>query len=118
MRPITITVSPTGRGDLLRAMLGDRVIVTSATPLFDSARVLLREGADPDAVLHMVWAGRPEPALSARLGEAALWTVRDNAYGTPVFRRYRPSRGMVSGPPVAPNDAAATPVADRCADAA
>ena len=69
------------------AHLEGRLLCTSRQPFLDDARVLLGEGADPDATLVMM---RGETvSLRGRLGRAAGLVVEDNQLGKPVFHRFR-----------------------------
>jgi hypothetical protein len=78
MTPIRITLelTPTGR---YRAMLGDKLLVTSREPFYSAARVLLAEGLDPETVLEAQHAGSPIVAMRASLREAARYTVEESS---------------------------------------
>jgi hypothetical protein len=83
------------------------VIATSSSPLCAGARVLLDRGVPPDTELVMRRAGSPVDALISTVGAAARLSVSDSRHGTPVLRPWRPSRGVVSGLPVAGTDSLA-----------
>ena len=99
MLTLTVSVANYGnRGPLFAAHLGDRLIVASSTqPLLDSARVLLREGVDPETKLVMRHKGSDTDALSGRVGELAMLTVWETAEG-PRLGRWRADESRVSAP--------------------
>lgn len=74
-------VLPNGNHPSLRA---------SRTPFLTAARYLLAEGANPDAVIEMRHAARPDViALSGRLGTVAKLDVHEGPNG-PRFHKWRP----------------------------
>ena len=85
-----IVVEPRGEG-LFLARYGDRILRKSTRqPLLDCARVLLREGADPKAMIEMRHHGSDHVAMKAPIWAAAKLTVaeRDASYG-PVFEPWK-----------------------------
>jgi hypothetical protein len=62
---------------LFEARVGGRPLCTSRQPMLDAARVLVAEGLDPDTAITMRHAGSAAAGLSARLGVAARFTVRE-----------------------------------------
>jgi hypothetical protein len=60
---------------------GELVCGATRQPLFDSARVLLSRGCDPNARISMVWHDKPETeAMTAIIGKAAQIDVMDNRF--------------------------------------
>jgi hypothetical protein len=106
-----VIVSPAARAGHFDARL-DRhnamLVISSRTPFCDSARALIREGADSAATLVMRHQGAAHDALRARLAVAAGLTVADNRLGVPTFRRWIALQSDVARPPVAQIDVAAT----------
>jgi hypothetical protein len=84
MASIDIIIARAGNGrsaDVFTAYRGDRLLATSRTPFFDSARRLIELGADPADMLTMRHAGSPTVSLHARVGVAARLTVSEKASG-------------------------------------
>lgn len=95
--PIVITVVPLDRRGRYRVHLGARLLVAGTRmPLLDSARELIRLGADPDAIAIVVMrhAGAGHDALRGRFGTAAGLTVDEDR------GRSRPVRGGDTAPPM------------------
>jgi hypothetical protein len=101
---VIVTVSPSrevdgrrayvSRGPLFDAAVGGRTIATRCvTPMLDSARVLLAEGADPAARLVMRHAGSEVDAVITTIGCAAGLTVRESD-GSPRFRPYEDAASL------------------------
>jgi hypothetical protein len=84
-----ITVEPVDRLAHFRVRLGERLLLDgSRQPMCDAARILIAEGANPDAVLAMRHAGHADDALRAKLGAAAGLVVEEHPAGV-RFARYR-----------------------------
>lgn len=85
------------RGPLYTARLGSaqgEVLVSNTIqPALDSARVLVRRGADPLGILEMWDTDRPYPRLTGQLGRMAGQTImeRDNRSG-PAFEKFKTFR--------------------------
>jgi hypothetical protein len=115
-QPLVIVVEPVGHRGRFRARLDGRVVVASSrTPFCDAARALLAEGIDPATRIVMRHAGSATDALTATVAVAAKLTVEDGD-DSPRFRKWRP---LLKGPSrwegaprIAPNDAAATTLAN------
>jgi len=73
------------RPGMFRAWLGSRLVGTWREPLFATARLLLAEGADPDALLSMRWRDSRIESMRGRVGVLAGLAVKDD--GTPSIRR-------------------------------
>jgi hypothetical protein len=72
----------------------DKELVSSHTtePFFASARVLVHQRHDPDAILEMVRRATPERVdMCGRLGTLAKLTVLDPANGSPRIVAWKPS---------------------------
>jgi hypothetical protein len=100
MTEIVLTVSPSldadgrkacsTRGSLFDGRIGERQIIKrSTTPFCDCARMLAAEGAMPDAMLIMRYAGQGYDAMSAPIGVAAGLTVAEGR-GRPRFADWQP----------------------------
>jgi hypothetical protein len=62
----------------------------SRTPLLAAARYLIGEGANPDALIEMCHASKPDVvAMSGRIGTFAKLDVHETPNG-PRFRRWEP----------------------------
>jgi len=86
---IIIRVKHTGRGLFDAFDDTKRLLVRSSrTPFFDSARVLLAEGVNPDTHLAMLMNGTP--SLSSTVGHAAALTVSEGATYGPRIAKFRP----------------------------
>ena len=87
-----VVVSPSGAPDHYSAhdYRGRLLVASSRQPLPDSCRVLLSEGADPNAWVVMRHAGSNTDALRTKVGIGAKLTVEDGPDGRPRFRPYRP----------------------------
>ncbi len=59
----------------------DRVWATSRQPFYAAARALLEAGHSPDEVLTASHAGSSIVAMRSTIGEAAKWTVEEDANG-------------------------------------
>jgi hypothetical protein len=103
VKTITVIVSPTadnpGRFD---ASLDGRYLVTSSSPFIDACRILIEQGADPDAQAVMRHAGSDVDAMHGRLGNVAGTGVR----GTRITRAAEASP--------APHRRLAPPQGNRC----
>jgi hypothetical protein len=96
---IVIVVTPAARPvGAFHAWLRGRLICTSPTPFYESARRLLREGASPAAVLIMRHRGDTHDALRSTVGTAARYTVEANKHGGLRLRLYRPPEGGRASP--------------------
>ena len=78
---IEIIVKPSELRHQFEASLEDRVLCTSQTPFCDSARILLKEGVNPDLPLIMRHLGSSTVALKSTVGIAAGLTVADDGIG-------------------------------------
>lgn len=75
--------------------LNGQHLCDSATPFFSSARALMREGADPEAILVMRHEGSEVVALTGKLHLAAKLTVtEDDTRGLRVTRYRDPALRM------------------------
>jgi hypothetical protein len=63
-------------------------VAATKQPLFDAARILLGQGADPSVLLVLRHSDSHADALKARIGTAAKLTVEESNFG-PVFRSFR-----------------------------
>lgn len=89
------------KGQRYAAALDGRVLCTSRQPLFDAARVLLSEGAPPDAVLAARHVGTPTIAMRSTVGEAAQWAIEERNRGglrRLPWRPYSVAGGPADGP--------------------
>ncbi len=88
---IRIVVSPCSGSSpaAFDAFLGSRALCRSQSPLLDAARILAKEGCDPNATLEMWHQGAAEFALRGRLGHLALLTVK-NGPSAPAFGKWVP----------------------------
>jgi hypothetical protein len=60
---------------------------TSKTPILTYCRKLIKEGIDPNIRLECFRGEKTEPdVIVTKIGLGAKLTVKDNKYGTPVFR--------------------------------
>ena len=73
--PLRIVIEPTASGRKWIARLGKRVICRCASPFITSARVLLAEGHQADAVIEMRRPNADEFALRGRLGAVAATLI-------------------------------------------
>ena len=84
---ITITIAPTGKGQV-SATSSDGHTRHTTTPLLDGARYWQELGAPSTATITVVWSsGSSAWSLRSTIGQAAKLTVDSNASGTPVFKR-------------------------------
>jgi hypothetical protein len=76
-QPILLIIEPVNRRGLFAARLAEdlRTLCTSRTSFTDSARMLLREGIDPNAILISRKAGQDYDSLRSTVGAAAKLTV-------------------------------------------
>lgn len=88
---IRVVVSPCSGSSTARfeAWVGGRCLSVSETPLLTAARVLTKEGCNPNATLEMWHQGATEFALRGRLGDLALLTVK-NGPNAPAFAKWQP----------------------------
>jgi hypothetical protein len=100
----------------IRAELsGDRrcsavgIVVNAYAPVLTLARQLIRAGFPPDRILE-VYRGATL-CFRVPLATASRLEVGDSNQGRPVFVPWR-SRSTRTAPPIAPNDLAATPLAE------
>ena len=101
MLPITLIIVPVDRrSGAFEAFLNGRLLCRSATPLLTAARELLHRGHHPATVLEMVHAATPDViALSAEIGTAAKWTVKETPKAGPRLVPWKAfSRGHVPAP--------------------
>jgi hypothetical protein len=111
---ITVSIYREGHG-FVAEMDGRRLCEPTDTPLLNAARVLLSEGFSPDEVVGMVHRGSDEPALTARIGEAAKLTVKNDMRSGPVFVLHVESTRTAGV--VAASESPATTPADASHDA-
>lgn len=102
----TITVRETferhGRFEI--ELVDGSTLPASRTPLLSAARHLMRERANPKAVIEMRHAGKPDViALSARISAAAKLCVYEDQESGPRFRKWRPmpDRPLTAGRSIA-----------------
>jgi len=69
---------------------GRELVPRARCPLFESARVLVAEGRDPDTVLEMIHIGASHVAMSGRLRRLAELTVAEGANYGPDFAKFTP----------------------------
>ena len=62
------------------AWIGERLVCTSRTPFFDTARVLIAEGEAPQTQIVMVWPNGTV-GLRAPVGQAAKLAVWETNWG-------------------------------------
>jgi hypothetical protein len=74
---------------------------TSAAPCLALCRALIEHGIPPDTPLA-VYRGAVLALRVRSVGEGAQLQIRDNRYGTPVFKRA--GAGAPTGSPIAPSD--------------
>jgi hypothetical protein len=104
------------------ARLNGAIICRSRTPLLSGARLLLREGYDPNSIISMQVDGSATISMQMHLGAAANLTVEEGN-SSPRFVRYRPpanERGQEVGgfrPQTAISNASATLVPDNALEA-
>jgi hypothetical protein len=98
------------RGGRYEARLeGDeRVLCVSRQPFVDAARVLVREGFGPTAMLVMRRVGSNVDALRAWLGTVAKLTVRESGDGPPRFVLWKALSPDSGSPRIAPTERRAT----------
>jgi hypothetical protein len=73
---IAITIREIANAGRWEATLnGGEVLTRSTQPFFDSARILIQRGCDPQTRLIMMRAGRDQVDLTTPLGAAAKLTV-------------------------------------------
>jgi hypothetical protein len=92
-RSLTITVFPDSRrhGYWRFECEGYHPSGPSRAPFLDAARILLRDGWNPDTVIEMVHAWEPDAiALRATIGSAAGLTVLETRRIGPRFANWRP----------------------------
>jgi hypothetical protein len=95
-----IEVRPAARPGTYIAAIAGRDICTSRQPFLDGARILLREGASPETVIVMRWAGTTTDALTATVGAAAKLTVKEPDRGRPHFATWKPRHSSPVALPV------------------
>src|SRR5215813_5459973 len=102
---------PPIRADLSgnRQCSANGIMVDAYAPVLALARRLIRAGLPPDRILK-VYRGATL-CFCVPLAVAARLTVEDSSDGPPRFRQYRQPSWEV-GPPIAPDDLAATPLAE------
>lgn len=91
-----IFITPTGRGRCkVRYDGASDVLLVSRQPLLDTARVLIRIGCRPDAIIAMRRRNSVSDDLRASLGVAAKYTVDETKT---VFAKWKPfSQSAVAG---------------------
>jgi hypothetical protein len=108
---IVLTVSPSGysnRGALFDGTVDGWSIVTrSSQPMFDGARSLLANGADPAAKLVMRHAGSDADALRSTVGAAARLTVEEGER-RPKVTIWKPRFPTAANSPMRQNQEEAT----------
>jgi hypothetical protein len=87
--PIHITVSPAG-GERFHARAQERHLCTSRTPFLSAARVLMKEGVDPDTPITLGHDGSATVSLRSTIGQAARLTVEESDRSGPRFVPYHP----------------------------
>jgi hypothetical protein len=89
--PITIIVDEIERKGRFSAELPDGTVLAASSrqPLLDAARVLLRQGYDPNQRLAMKRRGSDTVALSGVLGKLAKLMVEETDRGGLRVRKFR-----------------------------
>ena len=64
----------------------------SRTPMFTSARILLRAGTSKKEPLYIYHVGKDYWSLRSTVGYAAKWNILENAQGGPRRIPYKPFR--------------------------
>ena len=109
-------ISRTSSPPLCAELSGDRrcstlgIVVNAYAPVLTLARQLIRAGFPPDRILK-VYRGATL-CFCVPLAVAARLTVKDDKDGVPRFKNYVPFPADRVAPPIAPNDLAATPLAE------
>lgn len=85
---IEIIINQTGAGRYAATLNGRTIVQGTRTPLLCSARALLAEGADSEAILGMRRATSPTNAMTGRIDALAALTVHEGE--SPRFTRYHP----------------------------
>jgi hypothetical protein len=89
---VLISHSGSGRYET-RDTAGNLIVSDVREPFFESARVLLARGFDPDTLLLMARVATPDRIdMRARLGRAAGLTVSNNSTRTPTLPGSPPPR--------------------------
>jgi hypothetical protein len=72
---------PTSKRGRYNVTLDDELVVTTALPLYDRARELLKRGYDPAALLTVRHAGKAQRCFVPRpINEHARWTVEETSW--------------------------------------
>lgn len=94
---ITITIQPAqhnGHDDPSGRYLaynGDQFLCSSRQPLLDAARILIKQGHNPNTPIEMRRKNNPNVvALRSTIGQAAKLTVREDAQKGPTFEHWKP----------------------------
>jgi hypothetical protein len=107
VHPLPTPIRAELSGDRRCSALG--TVVNAYAPVLTLARRLIRAGLPPDSILE-VYRGATL-CFRVPLATASRLEVRDSNQGRPVFVPWR-SRNTRTAPPIAPNDLAATPLAE------
>lgn len=95
MIPLTYRRVPAKPG-VYEATVDERVLCRSRQPLYDGARVLMREGANPGEVIEARHEGGCV-SMRVTVRYAAMWTVSDK--GPRILRgRWQPFAGIKAVP--------------------
>jgi hypothetical protein len=112
----TIAIKPSNTPGNVTAASSNGHTLTTTTPLLDSARYWLNQGADPAATITTVWSSGPGHwSLRSTIGHAAKLTVEDNQRDGPHFRKWAafpggtPADEFSSAPPTPQPPAAKAP---------
>jgi hypothetical protein len=103
--PVVIVVSSTKSAGHFQARLqqsNEVLVQNSRQPFVDAARVLVKRGQDPDALLVMKRLGSDIVALRAPLGKAAKLTVEEGPHGPRIVPVRTGPKTRVAAPPIAP----------------
>jgi hypothetical protein len=74
---MNIIIRPLGHGRY-EAILDGRMLCSSSTPFFSTARILQREGTAHDTEITMKHQGASTISMKSTVGKAAALTVREN----------------------------------------
>lgn len=68
------------RDGVFEAYVDGALVCISRQPFYDAARVLLKKGLAPDAIIHQIIGGGVL-SMQATIGNAARWTISDTDRG-------------------------------------
>jgi hypothetical protein len=88
-----IMVTPNGGGRFAAHLDGRLLHKSTRQPLLDCARVLLKEGADPQSTIAMRHNGSDHVALSGKIGAVAKLTIEESDDDPMRIRVWKPFEG-------------------------